>query len=996
MDRAGLEELQELLAWFSGILEDFTKFHFCGAFNQIGFRKILEKSRRTQDSDQHHDEQHLVKLNELEFVRQGQISIEFERINHIIHKLTSASSLERHDSRNLPLFCQHFQAESYHKSNFDLAQLAIRNDDFSALQETPKIERDESSDGHGDIHLLYGLLRYSVSCSSLHCMADLKERIISQKSDESASSSTWIRYIRFALGSSLRPLIHDDQLKSKDCTQSRLVLDRLGPHARLVLGVKDTIGRLLLHDAAAYCRQDFCHLYLDYVQDQSLLPATIVSDAILTRDDEGKTPLHYAVAAGSLLTTELLLDRYRGDKDSWDKIASDKKLQSVLDELLSLAIKLDKSKLVELLLRYQVNVNHRAPSGEAAIYIAAQLGREKIMQMLLSLSTTSDLDIELPGNVRGWTPLLVASVEGHIAIAKLLISAGADQLKVDCFGWTAREHAAFRGHLALARLLELSYAGASSLRPCYVSSYDPIPFVNGEQIRSLDESRWQNNGAAGITESHVLVTLGSPNTRDNSQAVNLEPFKQNNPGTAALDAGGIVEIQAVGRISSTKTVRSVQLPVVEDMISLPWHFVTKDLDEVKLVFSISRSQCRYGADRQVIGSGVALLRDLKHSLAANREGLARYFKIPVLQKDTLRFMGTIIFGVLVVTPHSSKKSISPRAKKGFWKEGGPTQVVGHRGSGANTAARSNLQLGENTIQSYESAVKLGASAVEFDVQLTKDLVPVIFHDFLVMEAGGDTPLYTLRLNQFQHLSEAQTSKGDLSSMAEARYLERIGATAGLPGRPRSQSLSAYDESRRMDLAERMKHTESAMQGDHKGNLRGDSIQGVFPTFEDLFTSLPESIAFNVEMKYPMLWEAEDRNMDLYAPEINKYVDIALSTIYRHGGKRSITFSSFSPEVCILLSLKQQDYPVLFLSKAGSIPVGDSRCSGLQASIHFAKCWGLAGIVMYAEPLVSCPRLIGYAKSAGLKVCSYGPMNNDPENAKVSCDLGLGPRLSLII
>ena len=87
-------------------------------------------------------------------------------------------------------------------------------------------------------------------------------------------------------------------------------------------------------------------------------------------------------------------------------------------------------------------------------------------------------------------------------------------------------------------------------------------------------------------------------------------------------------------------------------------------------------------------------------------------------------------------------------------------------------------------------------------------------------------------------------------------------------------------------------------------------------------------------------------MDRYAPEINTYVNIVLEIIYRLGGNRSITFSSFSPEVCILLTLKQQDYPVLFLSKAGSIPVGDIRCSGLQQSIHFAKRWNLAGMSAY--------------------------------------------------
>jgi glycerophosphoryl diester phosphodiesterase len=33
------------------------------------------------------------------------------------------------------------------------------------------------------------------------------------------------------------------------------------------------------------------------------------------------------------------------------------------------------------------------------------------------------------------------------------------------------------------------------------------------------------------------------------------------------------------------------------------------------------------------------------------------------------------------------------------------------------------------------------------VQLTKDLVPVIYHDFLVSETGIDAPVHTLTLEQ---------------------------------------------------------------------------------------------------------------------------------------------------------------------------------------------------------------------------------------------------------
>lgn len=132
----------------------------------------------------------------------------------------------------------------------------------------------------------------------------------------------------------------------------------------------------------------------------------------------------------------------------------------------------------------------------------------------------------------------------------------------------------------------------------------------------------------------------------------------------------------------------------------------------------------------------------------------------------------------------------------------------------------------------------------------------------------------------------------------------------------------------------------------------------------------------------MLWEAEDRAMEITAPEINAFVDTILSMIYEYGGKRNITLSSFCPEICILLAIKQQQYPILFISKAGSVPTGDVRAASLQQAMRFAVKWNLAGIVMLSDPFVLCPRLIGYAKSKGLVVCSYGNLNDDPELAEV--------------
>ena len=145
-----------------------------------------------------------------------------------------------------------------------------------------------------------------------------------------------------------------------------------------------------------------------------------------------------------------------------------------------------------------------------------------------------------------------------------------------------------------------------------------------------------------------------------------------------------------------------------------------------------------------------------------------------------------------------------------------------------------------------TANKLGASCVEFDVQLTKDYTLVIFHDFLVMETGVDVPLNMLTCDQFMHFSHSQVPKSG--------------------PKQRFHSLSASID-RSQDFIERMKYTEEGLGNNVKGNLRGHSIQELSSILEQLLAELPDSIAFNVEIKYSMLWEAEDRNMEPYAMEL---------------------------------------------------------------------------------------------------------------------------------
>lgn len=138
-------------------------------------------------------------------------------------------------------------------------------------------------------------------------------------------------------------------------------------------------------------------------------------------------------------------------------------------------------------------------------------------------------------------------------------------------------------------------------------------------------------------------------------------------------------------------------------------------------------------------------------------------------------------------------------------------------------------------------------------------------------------------------------------------------------------------------------------------------------------------------EYPRLHEAVEAGVAPVAIELNTFIDIALDKIYRFGGDRNIILTSFTPEVCILLAVKQQAYPVMFITNAGKPPMTDMeiRASSLKVAVRFAKRWNLAGIVFASETLLLCPRLVKYVTKSGLSCASYGLMNNIPENVIVS-------------
>ncbi|KAJ1971916.1 Glycerophosphocholine phosphodiesterase [Dimargaris verticillata] len=374
----------------------------------------------------------------------------------------------------------------------------------------------------------------------------------------------------------------------------------------------------------------------------------------------------------------------------------------------------------------------------------------------------------------------------------------------------------------------------------------------------------------------------------------------------------------------------------------------------------------------------------------------------------------------------------------------------------DTTGGSHLQVGENTVLSFVTAANLGAEYVEFDVQLTKDRVPVLYHDWTVTETGLGVPVHSLTCNEFLALrphkhSNRRQGHADPSMAFGGQETKRQAGIAmnvvdtvpgprraitsppkaipgsqpppikPLPRTNRSNSISAHYRPASPNLDPKaVKHsvsgrTDSPEQGttsrsvspasstaSHliedervrnilheeldkiikgkglpkkvKGN-NAQTIQAPFTTLKEAFQQVPAHIGFNIEVKYPMKCEA--RGAEVWSHlELNQFVDSILDVVYTHAQQRSVIFSSFHPDICLMLNLKQPNFPVFFLTDGGYFDYVDARCNSLQEAVRFAKNAGLLGIVSVSTLVLQAPVLAPAIKEQGLLLFTYGTLNNN--------------------
>ncbi|KAK9108556.1 hypothetical protein Syun_024567 [Stephania yunnanensis] len=267
---------------------------------------------------------------------------------------------------------------------------------------------------------------------------------------------------------------------------------------------------------------------------------------------------------------------------------------------------------------------------------------------------------------------------------------------------------------------------------------------------------------------------------------------------------------------------------------------------------------------------------------------------------------------------------------------GKLAVIGHRGSGMNilhSPDRRMKAVRENTIRSFNTAAKFPVDFVEFDVQVTKDDCPVIFHDNFILTKLNET-ICEKRLTDLT-LSEFLTYGPQKDSQKIGKSLLR-----------KSKDGRIYE----WDVAE------------------DDALCTLQEAFEKVD---PSQLGFNIELKF-------DDNIVYPEQELTHVLQAILKVVFEYAKDRPIIFSSFQPDAVRIIKKLQDTYPVFFLTNGGNETYADVRRNSVEDAIEWCLECGLQGIVSEVKGIFRNPAVIAKIKESSLSLMTYGQLNNVPE------------------
>ncbi|KAG8888011.1 ubiquitin-protein ligase peroxin 12 [Tulasnella sp. 332] len=949
--------------------KDLNKLQQFIEINATGFRKILKKWDKRSKS--HMRELYLARQVEIQPCFNRQLLADLsDTLAACLLDSSDPSSVDLSSSTaplgappmDLYLSSQLLMQQSAASSTFRDLEMsmtkAIAQNDEIATREILSLAERLSEEPDAGTHITRILWKATIEAKSP--IADIIM----------ASSAYDIHYVDDING---RTCIHGAAIAGElrlveKCVQSGLEVDRV-----------DFYGRSALHYASMNGHAELSRRLLALGADPRI------------RDKDNYNALIFAIINGHVECVRVVLSDSRVGVEPED-IKTD-----VIP--LSLACQFGHIAVVSLLLQHGAR---KLPNtnGEYPLHMAAREGHAELCRMLMMVDDEARKDT--PDKYSEWTPLFHAARRGHLETVRTLLGAGCNPGAVDETGCPPVFYSAWYGFIPCVELLlkamaEKTLSSSSTVvdppkrgfqRANSISPSSELllghPAEEGDLIPSLSLPPpimpFKIYGHNYLDKTYLLqVMLGrSSCCSGGSESISRTPAVQLLPNIVGqthkpFNPAGLrnpsLKLVINPKSDSSSAPHTVSLPLQGDENST-FAFQLHKLDDITLEFSFFPT---FG--NKAIGRAVAL----PGTLNCDRSEVATVIcdgngnlaaDLPILD-HRLHLIGKIAFDACIISPFSGIKAEVGGTLETYWKSTaiGPTPVpplpartiLGHTFSPSRSfplnpssthdspSVRSGTPVagGSNGGGSSVTFSSLSGEYIHTVVQVTRDMIPVIYPSFSLPIQGYDLGIADITLNQFEHLS--RSLRADQSHMGNART-----------------SIEWH------------------------GLLSKSLI-----TLEQLLHLLPPSMGICLELAFPDISARRQFNLGR-GHRLNSFVDAVLRTVFAVSsttpsgrqafsiGRRKIVFSSFEPNVCTALNWKQPNYPVFFASDCGlpssrypgaqlgfsSSPI-DYRCDSVDSAVSFAKSNNLLGVLLNASLLGRVPTLLQAIKDKGVLLAAFG-------------------------
>uniref|UniRef100_A0A1A9Z3Y7 GP-PDE domain-containing protein n=1 Tax=Glossina pallidipes TaxID=7398 RepID=A0A1A9Z3Y7_GLOPL len=323
-------------------------------------------------------------------------------------------------------------------------------------------------------------------------------------------------------------------------------------------------------------------------------------------------------------------------------------------------------------------------------------------------------------------------------------------------------------------------------------------------------------------------------------------------------------------------------------------------------------------------------------------------------------VGTVMIRYLVIRPLPHDLIMEDTFTR-FWNPEWINMQIGHRGCGKSHWRDRDI-LRENTVKSIKTAFESGANMVEIDVQLTKDNVPILYHDLCLQFSPSDDSdirkydalRFALTEDEILQIGKDEKKDGPNIIRKPIRHFTLA----------QLRAVKVYEPSRTI--------SEPNCSYDTKSNRP-------FVTLETVLKKTSRDIILNIDVKWPIRLENGSWVDGVVREEnMNDYVDAIIEVVLKHAKTRRIIFSAFCPDVAAVLHLKQNKYPVFLLCHGAFADVQfiDSRGHDLHNAVSFAHVMELQGINVHSSRLLAYKGDRTFVHKSGLRLMTWGSRNRD--------------------